>query len=199
MKHARGYNYPIQPTEYVYKEPKIQDLPIAMGLLRTLPLVFLTKCVFSSTMVLHESISHVPAGFKASGSPLPTQEIKLFIALVQSNITGLAKIVDAVSVPSSSAYGQYLTAAEVSFIRSICFVSLYRYSSTRSPSMLNPRLPLSRPSWTGSHPMSHPCNPSPLPVISCRFPSPWRRRMGYSTQSSAHTLILPVGRRWSER
>ncbi|KAJ7679864.1 peptidase S8/S53 domain-containing protein [Mycena rosella] len=55
-------------------------------------------------MVLHESISNVPSGFKASGSPSPNQEIKLFIALVQSNITGLAKVVDA-----------YLTAAEVSF------------------------------------------------------------------------------------
>jgi tripeptidyl-peptidase-1 len=97
-----------------------------MGLLLTLPLVFLAKCVLSSTMVLHESISHIPAGFKASGPPPPTQEIKLFIALVQSNITGLAKIVDAVSVPSSSAYGQYLTAAEVSSIRPIYFVSLYR-------------------------------------------------------------------------
>ncbi|KAJ7726316.1 subtilisin-like protein [Mycena maculata] len=64
-------------------------------------------------MVLHESISNVPSGFKAVGSPPPTQEIKLFIALVQSNITGLAKVVDAVSIPSSPSYGQYLTAAEV--------------------------------------------------------------------------------------
>ncbi|KAJ7114272.1 peptidase S8/S53 domain-containing protein [Mycena epipterygia] len=64
-------------------------------------------------MVLHESISNVPSGFKALGSPSPTQEIKLFIALIQSNITGLAKVVDAVSIPSSSSYGQYLTAAEV--------------------------------------------------------------------------------------
>ncbi|KAJ7723451.1 family S53 protease [Mycena maculata] len=86
---------------------------MAMGLLRALPLVLLTKCVLSSTMVLHESISNVPSGFKASGSPSPTQEIKLFIALVQSNITGLTKVVDAVSIPSSPSYGQYLTAAEV--------------------------------------------------------------------------------------
>jgi tripeptidyl-peptidase-1 len=76
-------------------------------------------------MVLHESISHVPSGFKASGSPPPTQEIKLFIALVQSDITGLAKVVDAVSIPSSSSYGQYLTAAEVSFIRPVCFDSVF--------------------------------------------------------------------------
>ncbi|KAJ6565665.1 family S53 protease [Mycena sp. CBHHK59/15] len=86
---------------------------MAMGLLRALPLVLLAKCVLSSTMVLHESISNVPSGFKALGSPSPTQEIKLFIALVQSNITGLAKVVDAVSIPSSPSYGQYLTAAEV--------------------------------------------------------------------------------------
>ncbi|KAF8185613.1 peptidase S8/S53 domain-containing protein [Mycena galopus ATCC 62051] len=90
-------------------------------------------------MVLHESISHVPlwkgrmdrrspscyllsptelrsatpSGYKSLGSPSPTQEIDLLIALVQSNITGLAKVVDAVSIPSSSSYGQYLTAAEV--------------------------------------------------------------------------------------
>ncbi|KAF8185566.1 family S53 protease [Mycena galopus ATCC 62051] len=64
-------------------------------------------------MVLHETISHVPSGYKSLGSPSPTQEIDLLIALVQSNITGLAKVVDAVSIPSSSSYGQYLTAAEV--------------------------------------------------------------------------------------
>ncbi|KAF7333766.1 Family S53 protease-like protein [Mycena venus] len=64
-------------------------------------------------MVLHESISHVPSGFKALGSPSPTQEIELFIAIVQSNITGLAKVVDSVSFPSSPSYGQYLTPAEV--------------------------------------------------------------------------------------
>ncbi|KAJ7510818.1 family S53 protease [Mycena galericulata] len=84
-----------------------------MGLLRALPLVLLAKFVLSSTMVLHESISNVPPGFKTLGSPSSAQEIMLFIALVQSNITGLAKVVDAVSIPSSPSYGQYLTAAEV--------------------------------------------------------------------------------------
>ncbi|KAF7344169.1 Family S53 protease [Mycena venus] len=86
---------------------------MTMGLLRALPLMLLTKSVLSSTMVLHESISHVPSGFKALGSPSPTQEIELFIAIVQSNITGLAKVVDAVSFPSSPSYGQYLSSAEV--------------------------------------------------------------------------------------
>ncbi|KAJ7699098.1 family S53 protease [Mycena metata] len=84
-----------------------------MGLLHALPLVLFAQCVLSSTTLVHESISHAPSGFKASGSPSPTQEIKLFIALVQSNITGLAKVVDAVSTPSSLSYGKYLTAAEV--------------------------------------------------------------------------------------
>ncbi|KAF8185596.1 family S53 protease [Mycena galopus ATCC 62051] len=84
-----------------------------MALLRALPLLLLSRSVLSSTMVLHESISHVPSGYKSLGSPSPTQEIDLLIALVQSNITGLAKVVDAVSIPSSSSYGQYLTAAEV--------------------------------------------------------------------------------------
>ncbi|KAJ7840087.1 family S53 protease [Mycena olivaceomarginata] len=84
-----------------------------MGLLHALPLVLFAQCVLSSTTLVHESISHAPSGFKASGSPSPTQEIKLFIALVQSNITGLAKVVDAVSNPSGPSYGKYLTAAEV--------------------------------------------------------------------------------------
>ncbi|KAJ7046311.1 family S53 protease [Mycena alexandri] len=86
---------------------------MAMGLLHALPLVLFAKCVLSSTVVPHESISNTPSGFKALGSPPPTQEVKLFIAFVQSNITGLAKVVDAVSSPSSPSYGQYLTAAEV--------------------------------------------------------------------------------------
>jgi tripeptidyl-peptidase-1 len=65
-------------------------------------------------MVLHESISYVPSGFKALGSPPATGEIDLLIAIVQSNITGLASVVDAVSFPAGPSYGQYLTAAEVS-------------------------------------------------------------------------------------
>ncbi|KAJ7330306.1 subtilisin-like protein [Mycena albidolilacea] len=64
-------------------------------------------------MVLHESIFHVPSGFKTLGSPPATAEIDLLIAIVQSNITGLASVVDAVSLPSGPSYGQYLTAAEV--------------------------------------------------------------------------------------
>ncbi|KAJ7867474.1 family S53 protease [Mycena leptocephala] len=84
-----------------------------MGLLHALPLVLFAQCVLSSTTLVHESITHAPSGFKASGSPSPTQEIKLFIALVQSNITGLAKVVDAVSNPSGPSYGKYLIAAEV--------------------------------------------------------------------------------------
>ncbi|KAJ7616510.1 subtilisin-like protein, partial [Roridomyces roridus] len=64
-------------------------------------------------MVMHESVAKVPSGFKASGTPSPSQELKLLVALVQSNITGLAKVVDAVSTPSSVSYGKYLTAAEI--------------------------------------------------------------------------------------
>ncbi|KAJ7764050.1 family S53 protease-like protein [Mycena maculata] len=84
-----------------------------MGLLRALPLALLSRSVLSNTMILHESISNVPSGFEVSGSPSPTQEIELLIAIVQSNITGLAKMVDAVSFPSSPSYGQYLTPAQV--------------------------------------------------------------------------------------
>ncbi|KAF8146054.1 peptidase S8/S53 domain-containing protein, partial [Mycena galopus ATCC 62051] len=39
--------------------------------------------------------------------------IELLIAVVQSNISELAKLVDAVSFPSSPSYGQYITPAEV--------------------------------------------------------------------------------------
>lgn len=85
-----------------------------MALLRALPLALLSRSVLSSTMVLHESISHVPSEFKALGSPPATGKIDLLIAIVQSNITGLASVVDAVSFPSSPSYRQYLTAAEVS-------------------------------------------------------------------------------------
>ncbi|KAJ7202253.1 peptidase S8/S53 domain-containing protein [Mycena haematopus] len=84
-----------------------------MGLLHILPLVLLSKSALSSTTVLHESVSSVPSGFEVLGSPSPIQEIELLIAIVQSNITGLAKVVDAISFPSSPAYGQYLTPAEV--------------------------------------------------------------------------------------
>ncbi|KAJ7259168.1 peptidase S8/S53 domain-containing protein [Mycena haematopus] len=85
-----------------------------MGLLRALPLLLLSKSVLSSTTtVLHESLSHVPSGFEVRGVPSPTQEIELLVAIAQSNIAGLAKVVDAVSVPSSPSYGHYLTAAEV--------------------------------------------------------------------------------------
>ncbi|KAJ6568841.1 family S53 protease [Mycena capillaripes] len=84
-----------------------------MGLLHALTLLLITQCVLSSTSVVHESIANVPSGFKPSGTPSTTQEIKLFIALVQSNIAGLAKVVDAVSTPSSPSYGQHLTAAQV--------------------------------------------------------------------------------------
>ncbi|KAJ6503574.1 subtilisin-like protein [Mycena sanguinolenta] len=88
-------------------------MKLEMSLLRVLPLVLLTKYVLSSALVVHESISQVPSGFERLGSPSPTQEIELLVAMVQSNITALAKVVDSVSFPSSPAYGQYLTAAEV--------------------------------------------------------------------------------------
>ncbi|KAJ7624540.1 subtilisin-like protein, partial [Roridomyces roridus] len=64
-------------------------------------------------MVVHESVSKVPSGFTVSGTPSPSQEIQLLVALVQSNIAGLAAVVDAVSTPSSPSYGKYLTAEEI--------------------------------------------------------------------------------------
>ncbi|KAF7378440.1 Family S53 protease-like protein [Mycena sanguinolenta] len=84
-----------------------------MALFRLLPVVLLATSVLSNTLILHESVSHVPSGFEVLGSPSPTQEIELLVALVQPNITGLAKVLDAISFPSSPSYGKYLTAAEV--------------------------------------------------------------------------------------
>ncbi|KAF7346748.1 Family S53 protease-like protein [Mycena sanguinolenta] len=84
-----------------------------MSLLHALSLVLLSRSVLSSTLVLHESVSHVPSGFQALDSPSPSQEIEFLVALVQPNITDLAKVVDSVSFPSSPSYGKYLTPAEV--------------------------------------------------------------------------------------
>ncbi|KAF7375853.1 Peptidase S53 domain-containing protein [Mycena sanguinolenta] len=84
-----------------------------MALLHILPLVLLSQYVYATALVVHESISDAPSGVEVLGSPSPTQEIELIVAMVQSNITGLAKVVDAVSFPSSPSYGQYLTAAQV--------------------------------------------------------------------------------------
>ncbi|KAJ7845315.1 subtilisin-like protein [Mycena leptocephala] len=106
-----------------------------MGLLHALPLLLITQCVLSSTSVVHESIANVPSGFNPSGTPSTTQEIKLFIALVQSNIAGLAKVVDAVSTPSSPSYGQHLTAAQVAEYVKPAAASLSTVTDWVSPSV----------------------------------------------------------------
>ncbi|KAJ7622361.1 subtilisin-like protein [Roridomyces roridus] len=71
----------------------------------------LTRSVLS--MVMHERISSVPPAFKLLGTPAPSQQIDLLVALVQSNMTGLEWVVEAVSTPSSPSYGQYLSADQV--------------------------------------------------------------------------------------
>ncbi|KAJ7860359.1 family S53 protease [Mycena leptocephala] len=106
-----------------------------MGLLHALPLLLITQCVLSSTSVVHESIANVPSGFNPSGTPSTTQEIKLFIALVQSNIAGLAKVVNAVSTPSSPSYGQHLTAAQVAEYVKPAAASLSTVTDWVSPSV----------------------------------------------------------------
>ncbi|KAJ7466252.1 family S53 protease-like protein [Mycena galericulata] len=65
------------------------------------------------TMVVHESVSGVPAGFVHSGSVSPSQEITLRIALTQTDIAGLQAKTYAVSDPANALYGQHLTADEV--------------------------------------------------------------------------------------
>ncbi|KAJ6474970.1 family S53 protease [Mycena sanguinolenta] len=66
-----------------------------------------------TTMVVHESIQAVPAGFTRSGSISPEQEITLRIALTQADITGLQAKTYAVSDPGNELYGQHLTVDEV--------------------------------------------------------------------------------------
>ncbi|KAJ7606409.1 subtilisin-like protein [Roridomyces roridus] len=81
-------------------------------------LLSLTRSVLS--MVMHERISSVPPAFKLLGTPAPSQQIDLLVALVQSNMTGLEWVVEAVSTPSIGVVVQYVKppAASVSTVLS---------------------------------------------------------------------------------
>ncbi|KAJ7626137.1 family S53 protease [Roridomyces roridus] len=65
------------------------------------------------TMVVHDSIRAVPSGFASAGTVSPSQQLKLRIALTQSDIAGLEAKTLAVSDPASPLYGQHLTPEEV--------------------------------------------------------------------------------------
>ncbi|KAJ7738741.1 family S53 protease-like protein [Mycena metata] len=65
------------------------------------------------TMSVHESRQVVPAGFAHAGTPSPSQEITLRIALTNTDIKGLEAKTYAVSDPANPLYGQHLTPNEV--------------------------------------------------------------------------------------
>jgi tripeptidyl-peptidase I len=65
------------------------------------------------SMKVHESLEQVPSGFVKTSDPNANTPIKLRIALVQNNPTGLVDALYAVSDPASSSYGQHLTKEEV--------------------------------------------------------------------------------------
>lgn len=95
-------------------------------------------------MKLHESREHAPSGFVRSGAAAADKELKLRIALVQSNPEGLIDALYAVSTPDSPSYGEHLSKEEASSIPDYCsyarLMSVAR-SSNSSPPLLPPRRP----------------------------------------------------------
>ena len=69
-------------------------------------------------MKLRESRENLPPGFVFSGAADPDNELKLRIALVQSNPEGLIDALYAVSTPGSPSYGEHLSKEEESPIPS---------------------------------------------------------------------------------
>ena len=65
-------------------------------------------------MVQQHSRAAPPRGFVSDGSAPPTESITLRIALANNNLNGLESKLLAISDPSSSEYGQFLTPEEVS-------------------------------------------------------------------------------------
>ncbi|GJE88140.1 S53 family peptidase [Phanerochaete sordida] len=65
------------------------------------------------SMKVRESRQNVPAGFVRTGAAAPDTELKLRIALVQSDPEGLVDALYAVSTPGSASYGEHLSKEEV--------------------------------------------------------------------------------------
>ncbi|KAJ7268625.1 family S53 protease [Mycena rebaudengoi] len=86
-----------------------------MMLLSLLLLFTLVSCnrLGRRTMAIHESCSAVPPGFVPVGAVSPTTRLTLRIALTNSNIDDLEKIVYQISDPASEQYGQHLTKDQV--------------------------------------------------------------------------------------
>ena len=82
-------------------------------LLATLFTLAAAKPMGRSAMVTHESRTNVPSGFVQNGAASPDTQLKLRIALVQNNPSGLIDSLYAVSTPGSASYGQHLSKEEV--------------------------------------------------------------------------------------
>jgi tripeptidyl-peptidase-1 len=67
----------------------------------------------SRRMVVHESRTNVPAGWKQVAPADASRQINMRIALTQTNMPGLIDALYAVSTPSSKSYGQHLAKEEV--------------------------------------------------------------------------------------
>ncbi|KAJ6556181.1 family S53 protease [Mycena capillaripes] len=64
-------------------------------------------------MIVHESVTDIPAGFAHVGTISLDEEITLRVALANSDIVGLQQKTYAVSDPTSTLYGQHLTPEQV--------------------------------------------------------------------------------------
>ena len=65
------------------------------------------------SMNVHESRVSIPSGYVRSGAAPEDAELKLRIALVQSDPDGLIDALYAVSTPGSASYGKHLSKEEV--------------------------------------------------------------------------------------
>lgn len=66
-------------------------------------------------MAVHEKRDTVPVGFVAKGPAPANQLLDLRVALVQSDVEGLEKVLYDVSTPGSASYGQHLSKEAVRY------------------------------------------------------------------------------------
>lgn len=73
----------------------------------------LGKPLARTTLQVHESRDSLPSGYSLVGQASPDTQIKLRIALAQSNPDGLIDALYDVSTPTSAHYRQHLSKEEV--------------------------------------------------------------------------------------
>ena len=89
------------------------SLSLALLPLSLLPLISANPLY--DTLLTHEELPSLPPGYsKSTSAPPPDKEIKLRIALAQSDTAGLEKALYDVSTPGSPNYGKHLSKEEVS-------------------------------------------------------------------------------------